>query len=407
MNFNDKQIIRALAEQYLAGIDPAERARRIENWRAINSLRPAPPPIYIRAFAWREAPESQLTCKDSIARDLEHFFRYNLFQFRFADDMVYNPWRQSGPCFKTQGWGLNPKLNFANATEGLEAYKMETPIQDYAADLAKLSPPRLQIDEAATAEREAITHDLIGDLMPVEIYRGAWTRGWTGDIAMTLGNLRGMENLMTDVYEEPENLKRLVAFLRDGILSLLDETERAGQLTLLEHSNQAMPYADGLPDPAPNVRGVAASQLWHFQAAQEFALIGPEQHREFLLEFQKEIFKRYALIAYGCCEDLTNKISMLREIPNLRRIAVTPFANVAKCAEQIGSDYTISYRPNPALLAAGYSKDRLRTKMREDFAALRANGCIFDVTLKDIETLEGDFSRIDDFIETVHDLSNH
>jgi hypothetical protein len=401
----DKAVIRALAEQYLAGIDPAERARRIENWRAINSLRAAPPPVYIRAFAWREAVESQLVCEDPNARDAEQFFRYHIFQFRFADDMVYNPWRQSWPCYKSQGWGLNPKLNFANATEGLEAYKMENPIQDYAADLAKLAAPRLQIDEAATDARESATLEMIGDLMPVEVYRGAWTRGWSADIAMALGSLRGMENLMSDVYDDPDNLKRLAAFLRDGVLSLLDETERAGQLTLLEHFNQAMPYADGLPDPAPNVRGVAASRLWHFQAAQEFALIGPAQHREFLLEFQKEIFKRYALVAYGCCEDLTNKISMLREIPNLRRIAVAPFANVAKCAEQIGADYTISYRPNPALLAAGYDKERLRAKLREDFAALRANGCIFDVTLKDVETLEGDFTRIADFIEIVRDLS--
>ena len=47
-------------------------------------------------------------------------------------------------------------------------------------------------------------------------------------------------------------------------------------------------------------------------------------------------------------EDLTNKIDMLRTIPNLRRIAVSPFANVRRCAEQIGTDYVMSYRPSPA-----------------------------------------------------------
>ncbi|GAI58840.1 unnamed protein product [marine sediment metagenome] len=48
---------------------------------------------------------------------------------------------------------------------------------------------------------------------------------------------------------------------------------------------------------------------------------------------------KFGLVAYGCCEDLTYKVDMLRQIPNLRRIAVPPFADAAKCAEQIGRDY--------------------------------------------------------------------
>ena len=401
MKASDTETIRGLARRYIDGIEPAERARRIGNWRAVNSLRPAPPPIYIRAFAWREHPASECVCEDPFARSLENGFRYNLARAEFGDDSVDNPWIQTQCVYKSAGWGASAKHNYPGAVGGLEAYKQEHPIRDYAADFAKLSVPRHEIDEAATDEREDAANILLGDLMPVEMFRGAWARAWSADLAMWLGNLRGMENLMSDVYERPGELKRLAAFLRDGICGLLDETEKSGQMTLLEHSNQSMPYADTLPDPAPNVRGVAMSSLWHFQAAQEFALIGPGQHREFLLEYQMEIFKRFGLVAYGCCEDLTNKIGILREIPNLRRIAVAPAANVAKCAEQIGGDYTISYRPNPAWIAAGYDRAKLAKRIREDFAALRANGCVFDVTLKDVETVESDFSRVSDFVSII------
>ena len=68
---------------------------------------------------------------------------------------------------------------------------------------------------------------------------------------------------------------------------------------------------------------------------------------EFLLRYQLPILEKFGLVSYGCCEDLTRKIDMLRRIPNLRRIGIAPAADVAKCAEQIGRDYVLSYRPSP------------------------------------------------------------
>ncbi|MBN1556673.1 MAG: hypothetical protein JW951_00845, partial [Lentisphaerae bacterium] len=97
---------------------------------------------------------------------------------------------------------------------------------------------------------------------------------------------------------------------------------------------------------------------------------------------------------YGCCEDLTHKIDMLRGIPNLRRIAVSPFADAARCAEQIGGDYVLSYRPSPAdMVSYGFDPDRIRGILRPDLDACRANGCHVDITLKDVETVEGDPGR--------------
>ena len=102
-------------------------------------------------------------------------------------------------------------------------------------------------------------------------------------------------------------------------------------------------------------------------AAQELTAVSPAMHDEFMLQYQLPILKPFGLVAYGCCEDLTNKIDMLRQIPNLRRIAVSPFANVARCAEQIGQDYVLSYRPSPAdMVGYGFDPDRIRTIMKRD-----------------------------------------
>ena len=63
--------------------------------------------------------------------------------------------------------------------------------------------------------------------------------------------------------------------------------------------------------------------LWGFCAAQEFTLVSPAFHEEFLLRYQRPIYEQFGLVHYGCCENLTHKIDMLRSIKNLRSIAVS------------------------------------------------------------------------------------
>lgn len=159
------------------------------------------------------------------------------------------------------------------------------------------------------------------------------------------------------------------------------------------HQNQAMPYAEELADPAANVSGVKRSQLWGYMAAQELTAVSPAMHDEFMLRYQLPILKAFGLVAYGCCEDLTNKIGILRQIPNLRRIAVSPFADVGRCAAQTGRDYVFSYRPSPAdMVSYGFDRSRIRSTLKR---ALEACGdCHVDITLKDVETVEKDTERV-------------
>jgi hypothetical protein len=216
---------------------------------------------------------------------------------------------------------------------------------------------------------------------------------WTGDLSTDLGYLRGIEHFMLDMVDHPEWLHRLVKFMADGVLKTHREAESAGDWGLCAHQNQAMPYAEELPDPAANVNGVRRNRLWGYMASQEFTAVSPAMHEEFLLRYQLPILKEFGLVAYGCCEDLTRKIDMLRQIPNLRRIAVSPFAHVARCAEQIGRDYVLSYRPSPAdMVSYGFEPDRIRSILRRDLEACK-NGHV-DITLKDVETVQADPDRV-------------
>jgi hypothetical protein len=118
-------------------------------------------------------------------------------------------------------------------------------------------------------------------------------------------------------------------------------------------------------------------------------------HDEFMLQYQIPICELFGLVHYGCCEDLTRKIDILRQIPNLRRIAVTPWADAARCAEQIGPAYCVSWRSSPSdTVCCGFDPGRVRRIIREGLAAFCRNGCPVEINLKDVKTVQGEPNRL-------------
>jgi len=269
-------------------------------------------------------------------------------------------------------------------------------------DIHRMVEPHHVIDEVETQRRLNRVRDAIGDVVPVHVDRAPAYRMWAGDISTHLAYLRGLEQLMWDMIDRPAWLHSLLARMRDGILRTHDEAEAAGDWTLLDHQNQAMPYALDMPDPSASSGPVSRRQLWTYCASQETTAVGPAMFDEFMLQYQIPIHERFGLLAYGCCEDLTHKIDLLKRIPNLRRIAVAPAADVPRCAEQIGDEYVLSYRPSPAdMVAYGLDRDRVRDILVEDLSACR--GCVVDITLKDVETVEGDPHRVRRWVRIVRD----
>ena len=402
MSQTDRTILRELAQKYMEICARPEQAERRRLWRRHNSLIWTRPLIYIRAFAWKEMPDSTLQCQDTFFHPFENFFRYQLFWDNLGDDSIFEPWVTLPATLRCTGWGLSVERSFSDEPGG--SFKVEYPLKD-PANIEKMRMPWHEVDEETTARNASRLADAIGDLITINIDRGPAYRMWTGDISTDLGYLRGIENFMVDMYDRPEWLHRLSAFLRDGVLRTQQQAEQAGDWGLSAHQNQSMPYAEELADPAANVNGVQRRQLWGYMAAQEFTGVSPALHDEFLLQYQLPILKEYGLVAYGCCEDLTRKIKMLRQIPNLRRIAVSPFANAARCAEQIGGEYVLSYRPSPAdMVGYGFDPDRIRAILRRDLQVCRANGCHTDITLKDVETVQGDPNRVKNWVSITRDV---
>jgi hypothetical protein len=78
----------------------------------------------------------------------------------------------------------------------------------------------------------------------------------------------------------------------------------------------------------------------------------------------------------------------VRTIPNLRKVSMSPWANKARGAEEIGRDYVYSCKPSPALLAAGsLNEDLIYRDLLETKKLCDQFGCPLEIILKDISTV--------------------
>ena len=96
------------------------------------------------------------------------------------------------------------------------------------------------------------------------------------------------------------------------------------------------------------------------------------------------------LVYYGCCEPLDKKIDILEKIPNLRKVSITPWADVKVAAEAIGRKYVLSSKPNPASVAVSrLDPANLKKEITSILDACARNGCACELVLKDISTCCG------------------
>ena len=90
----------------------------------------------------------------------------------------------------------------------------------------------------------------------------------------------------------------------------------------------------------------------------------------------------------GCCEPLDRKIDILEKIPNLRKISITPWADVDNAAEKIGRKYVLSSKPNPSSVAVSkLDEAAVRDELTKIISACQRNNCAVDIVLKDISSV--------------------
>lgn len=381
----DRQILRSLAGKVAEIAARPEQAEKRELWYKHNSLKKTRPVVFCDPEnGWNEIiAAKQLRCQGELVRSWEMALRKEIFWGEeMGDDRVVEPYFNIPYIYTDTGWGMQETVI---GGEGGGAYRWEAPLKDYS-DMDKLHFPEIQVDYKTTDSLVDIANSVFGDLLTVRV-KGNWW--WTLGMTQTLIKLRGLEQMLFDMYDHPEELHSLMAFLRDGHLAKLDFLEENGLLSLNNDGTYVgsggFGYTDELPQPDFDGR-VRTIDMWGFAESQETVHVSPAMFAEFIFPYQLSILERFGLNCYGCCEPLDHRWSIIQTIPRLRRVSVSPWANLAFMAERLGTEYIFSWKPNPAYLAVPrLDEDLVRRQLRE---GLRIIGdCRVEIIMKDNHTI--------------------
>ena len=390
---SDREILRPLAAK-VAGLAarPIEEEKR-DLWTRHNGLEPTRPLIFCDLEnGWVEVfPPHVLQCEGGLARQWELFLRREIFYgTELLDDAVIRPYFGVPYVHNEIDWGLETEL-IGGVSGGTTAYTWDSPIKTED-DIEGLRIPEMVVDREATNRLVEVAEETLGDLLPVRVK----TR-WFPSLGMTatLAFVRGLEQMMYDMVDNPAIIHRIMAFLSDAYMAMLDYLEDNHLLTLNNDGTYVGMGGFGWTDelPQPDFDGtVRLCDLWGNSESQETVGTSPKMFEEFVFPYQVRLLERFGLNCYGCCEPLDKRWEVVERIPGLRRVSVSKWANWADMAEKLGGRYVYVMKPSPTDLAmSAFDAERIRADLRRAFQITR--DCRVEVIMKDNHTIGNDPSR--------------
>ncbi len=388
----DRTLLRDLARRVAEVASLPIMAERRELWQRHNRLQPMRPMLLVfPEGSWRELlPEESLRCGSDVARAYERNLRMRLYyDEHLPDDTVIEKTLVVSRAVRSTGWGLEPKRK--PSTEELGAWAFD-PVINEPADLRKLHAPEVWEDTAATEAALTQAQELFGGILDVQLKGVAHV---SFHLMAQYAYLRGLMQAMVDMATEPGLVHEAMGIFAEGNRRLVQQYQEQNLLSLNNdgtyHSSGGVGYTTELPKADCDPAHVRPCDMWASAESQELAQVSPEMHAEYALVYERDLLAPFGLTGYGCCEDLTRKLPDVLRIPNMRRISISPFADVAKCAEQLRGNYLFSWKAHPAMLAGEFHPDEVRASIRHTLAVTK--GCVLEIILKDTHTCEHEPER--------------
>ena len=393
----DRKIIRDLAGRYYNMASSDKNTEKIGLYKAVNDLKMIRPVVTLPVIALPSAfglPLNEinidggldLKCESERARAVEFRFRYLLLVMKhFPCDMYLRPYYPVlKHCYLGGLQGIEPKGRSIPAPGGHLASSEYCDMLKTEEDLEKLHYVPASYDRDATMEEFSFVADLIGDIMPVQV-RGHFTQGLPGwDY---ISGLRGVTPLLGDLIDRPEFMHKIMRKITDAYIKSVGEAVKLNLFSANDPDFHWRPaFTDSLA-PVGDYDSVKPANIWGRGAAQIFTSVSPAMLDEFDIQYQIEATKDFGLVYYGCCERLDNKIHILKKLKNLRKIAVTPWADINAASDKIGRDYVMAVKTNSAYISAGFDEDAVRGELKGILDAAKRNNCSIEIMLGDISTL--------------------
>ncbi len=392
----DHQVLQALAKK-LAEIAalPVQNEKKAL-WTSNNDLKPTRPLVYIDQLPWHEiarSPEMRLECEDPFLRRIEQRLRETLYRWHhFPCDMVVENRIDIPHACEGLLYGVHIKEKGLWTDERNDIYSHEYQEQlNSEEDLKKLRFDTVTLDRDLDREHLQICEQIFDGILPVrfegvQIHTGVWDR---------IAQLRKPENMLMDLIDRPEFTEEIVIRMRD---ITMDTVRQCEQLGLLDERIQYVHCTGAYTNDLPKVENgiVTSRNVWAFGMSQIFSSVSKGMHEAFDIDLMMPLYEMFGLMYYGCCEPLHDKIDIVRRIRNVRKISMSPWADVDKGAEGLSGDYVFSLKPRPSLIGNGrFEAELIREQLEAAKDACSRYDTPCEFILKDVSTVQGKVEFLD------------
>jgi hypothetical protein len=404
----DRNVLRELGNRVAEIAALPVQQETIANWKALNGLKPVRPMVMVDNIPWHEMDvdgELALQTSDAFSQRLEKKLRKTLYAWNhMRADMVVDPvidvpkvTRGVDMTDKTSSRGVLG-ISIEEDTVALDAdneivahhYFDQLQTED---DLEKIAAKTVTHDEEATARDVETATDIFDGIIAVEA-QGYMPRYAPWDDMVTW---RGAQNALLDLADRPDFVHQIMDRTLNAYLSHLDQLEEQGLLGYASATSGFAQrvvactgaYTDELPAEGPDPQRPRAEDSWTYGMAQIFSEVSPAMHKEFELDYAAKWYSRFGLAYYGCCDPLHAKMDLIKTIPNLRKISMSPWVDVERGAEQIAGDFVFSRKPNPVVFITGDEEaETIEKDIRETVDVCARYGCPVEIIMKDISTVQ-------------------
>lgn len=392
LSAHDIDILRCLGESQAKIAALPVQKEKSELWHKLNNIEPIRPLVWITEVPWHEMNvDGELTnqTQDPWAKTIETELRRLLYQWNhFPADMIVSSFISCPLEIQSTGIGITEDVDIVltDPENDIISRRFHPQIVN-PEDLEKIAIPVVTCDWEKTDENFNRLKTIFGDILPIHKVgkRGTWFAPWDDLVSWW-----GVEELMVDLIKRPDMVNDAITRLMDARLCELDQWDILHLLSPNANNTRigsgGYGYISGLPINDDDSAHFHTKDLWGSATAQIFGSVSPKMHWEFALRHELRWLERWSFAYYGCCEPLDRKVDILKRIPNLRKVSMSPWVDVDRAIKAMGNDYVLSRKPSPAILAEeSWCPEQARSDINEFL--VKTKGCSVEIIMKDISTV--------------------
>ncbi len=381
-----------------AALPVMEQRRRM--WLDLNDAEPgARPPVIIETWTFDRdfMPPDVYRCESPSGRGLEMALLRNLRNHELIDDdKVIPDTFEVGWFTAVNEMGVALERENANDVDGIPtAFAFKHPIKNLKDDLSLLQPAECHVDRDRTVAWQAYVEDLFDGLLTVRL--GSGPMGATM-LTERVIELMGMEAFFMAMFDSPDEVHTLMAFLRDNALRVMHWSEREGLLRLNNGHQSSFGssynFTTRLPAPGYTDGPARLCDMWGASNSQESVGISPELFHEFCFPYYRDVCEPFGLLYYGCCEPVHPFWGDLQHLPHIKKASISRWCDQPAMGEALqGTDIIFSRKPDPNFLGVDVTLNEVGWcgHIRETLEA--TPGVSVEFIIRDVYTVHGDLGK--------------